>query len=44
MLTRSQILRTLRTQKPVLQEQFAVRRIGLFGSYPRGGRDSRKRH
>jgi len=36
MLTRSHILKTLRNQKPVLQERFAVRRIGLFGSFARG--------
>ena len=43
MLTRSQILESLRQHKPILQERFAVRRIGLFGSYARddatGGSD-----
>jgi predicted nucleotidyltransferase len=36
MLTQAQILRTLRSQKPLLEARFAVQRIGLFGSYARG--------
>jgi predicted nucleotidyltransferase len=35
MLTRAEILRVLRENKPLLQQRFNVRRIGLFGSYAR---------
>jgi len=35
MLTRAEILRVLRENKPFLQQRFNVRRIGLFGSYAR---------
>jgi predicted nucleotidyltransferase len=35
MITRDRILELLRMNKGLMQEQFAVRRIGLFGSYVR---------
>lgn len=38
-LTRKQILRILR-QNPKLLEQYAVKRIGLFGSYAKGRQTS----
>ncbi|MDP1621137.1 MAG: nucleotidyltransferase family protein [Bacteroidales bacterium] len=33
MLTRNEILSTLKTLKPVLHKDFAVKEIGLFGSF-----------
>lgn len=36
MLTKTEILNTLRSQKAFLREKFYVAQIGLFGSFARG--------
>jgi predicted nucleotidyltransferase len=36
MLTKEQILTTLRQNKPFLQKEMGVKKIGLFGSYAQG--------
>ena len=36
MKTREEILKILTEFKPELEQQFRVRRLGLFGSYARG--------
>lgn len=37
--SKEEILKVLRTELPYLRERFRVRRIGLFGSYARGGQE-----
>jgi predicted nucleotidyltransferase len=36
MLTRDEVILTLRELKPLLEQRYRVRRISLFGSYARG--------
>ena len=40
MMTKNEILKYLSDHKPEFERRFGVQKIGLFGSYGRGGADS----